>query len=208
MTKSLTQYSFDLRKIGHYNIRDLQRHAIVRGMEFEKLATLDVPNLQAWVIRHHHLPIQAELLDKYDDWKEAYLKSRGMGDEMFHPDLRLGFTAEKDEEGNILKTKRGLKGIKKPKKPKTERTAEGLFTGTKKALTFDLVKKGLSNSQITSEVTSKFPEAKDKSITIWIKRARKQFGIEAPKDKPKKIKESEKDTKVKEKKRLIRRKKK
>lgn len=63
----------------------------------------------------------------------------------------------------------------KPKKPKKhiEKDAEmgGLWKGTKKHLTMQCKKDGLSLEKTVSKVIAQFPEAKESSIKIWYKRA-------------------------------------
>lgn len=170
ITKAQKRFSFQLHKTANFTIRDFQRHCIVRGMPFEDLAKMDVPTMSKWLYTNTTAPIDTGLLDKYDEWKEAYLKKeRNMGDDFFHPDLRLGFIGEKDDDGKILKRKR-IKGLKK-KKEKREKTEQGLYQGTKKALTYLLTSQGYSLEEVIKKVKESFPDAKDKSIHIWMKKA-------------------------------------
>ena len=186
VTKAQKRFSFQLSKTANFTIKDYQRHCIVRGMPFDELAKMDVPTMNKWLYTHSTAPIDTGLLDKYDEWKENYLKKeRKMTEDYFHPDLRLGFIGEKDDEGKILKRKR-IKGLKK-KKEKREKTEQGLYQGTKKALTYALTSQGYSLDEVIKQVKDKFPEAKDKSIHIWMKKAiRSGIKIEQrPKEKPK-----------------------
>ena len=51
----------------------------------------------------------------------------------------------------------------------------GLITGTKKSLTYELVKKGKSSERIIKKVIKKFPDAKEKSILIWVRKAERDI---------------------------------
>jgi hypothetical protein len=76
----------------------------------------------------------------------------------------------------VLKIKKAVK-VKKVEKPKPEARKKdedtGIVSGTKKAYTFKLVNKGYEVKKIIRLVTKKYPEAKETSIKIWIKRATK-----------------------------------
>jgi len=156
-------------------IRDLKRGCIVRGCPFEEIVSQGVPFLEGWFVKNFLEDIDSTLLDEYDNWVEMVLRKRGLGDEYFHPMLRLGYIAEKDEEGNTKKAKR-VKGIKKAKKAKKERTDDGIFKGTKKALTFQLQKEGKTKEETIELVRGNFEDVKEKSIGIWYNKARKLHG--------------------------------
>jgi len=150
---------------------NLKRHCIVRGMLFEDVGNKSILQLQSWLIHHFDMDIHPEKLDEYDDWADALLKSRNVDETFLNAAFRLGHVAERDEEGNVTKVKQ-VRGIKKKKK-RRERTQEGIFSGTKKAYTVELQKQGLSKADVTEMVKAKFPDAKDKSISIWFNKAKK-----------------------------------
>ena len=168
--------------------RDLQRAAVVRGMDFEEVVRSGVPELASWFCRNYDLPQFIDKINEFDDWRDEQLKGRGYeeGSPFFHASLRLGFVATKDEEGNTTSVKKPrLKGVDKPKKEKKERV-EGtkVFKGTKKAMTYELTKesyklskskdpkiKPLTKDEIIEKVKEAFPDANEKSVGIWYKRA-------------------------------------
>ena len=87
--------------------------------------------------------------------------------------LRLGFLGEEGENGQ-RKSKR-VPGIKKPreKKPPRERDEFNLIKGTKKSYVWSLVAKGNELERVTRRMKKKFPDANDKSITLWFRTARR-----------------------------------
>jgi hypothetical protein len=148
---------------------DLQRECLMRGMTKEELVSGDLGRLQSWLIRNWDLPQLKSRIDDFDKWREKFLKERGMPGEPF---VRLGYLGEINPETKdfIIIQPEPLKKVI-IKRKKDEET--GLFKGTKKSLTFQCVKEGLSIDETIKKVISKFPEAKDKSIKIWAKNAKK-----------------------------------
>ncbi len=147
---------------------DLQRACIIRGAEFDFVMRGTIPLLQSFVVKNWENTIKAELLDKFDNARIKELKRIGKEGEPF---VRLGFLGELE---NDIPQVREVK-IKKPK-VKRERNKElGIFGGTKKAKTFECVQKGYSLSKIIKVVRKYFPDVKEKSIKIWIRKAEKQF---------------------------------
>lgn len=151
---------------GNMTYKQIKQQVVARGMPFEEVVTGDFPSLSSWLQRNQHKELNPELLDQFDDWVESKLKDQNL----IHPTLRLGFIGEKDEEGEVVKRKR-IKGIKKPKAKKKEKTEDGIYKGTKKAYTFELAKEGKDKNEVIGLVKERFPEAKDKSISIWFKKA-------------------------------------
>ena len=156
-------------------LRDMKRECVVRGIEFEKILSLGVPGLSNWFRENFHLKTDHSRLDAYDEWwetevKKAYLLKGEVA--YLHPALRLGYVAEKDEDGTVIKRKRAKVIIAK-KKEKRERTIGGLFSGTKKAYTFQLQKEGKSKEDVIKLVIEQFPEASAKSIGIWFNKSKK-----------------------------------
>lgn len=151
---------------------DLQRACIIRGIDFDHLVNCDIGGLHTWVINHWGDPIIEDRLHQFDQWRMDKMKEIGKEGEPF---IRLGFMGEENEETgdiDINKPKR----INKPLKDKRERDdATGIFKGTKKALTFQCIKEGKTIEDTIATVIAQFPDAKDKSIKIWAKKANKKL---------------------------------
>jgi hypothetical protein len=109
-----------------------------------------------------------ELLRLYDDWLDNELIMGGNGD-LVHSSLRLGYVGDReDDEDKPKKIKPEPKA-----KVKKEKTAEGIFSGTKKALTFKCEKDGKTLEETISMVMENFPDAAEKSIKIWYKKSKR-----------------------------------
>jgi len=164
--------------IGPLKYKDLKRECIIRGMEFDDVLSGDIIILTNWLMSNFKVAnLRYELLDAFDDYQERLIResmeAKGQDPEdVIHPSLRLGYIAEKDEDGNVIKKKR-VRTIFKKKRKKRERTAEGVFSGTKKALTFKLQKEGLEKAEVIKRVLKEFPDASEKSIGIWFNKAKK-----------------------------------
>jgi len=157
--------------------KDLKRECVMRGMPFQELIEGGIHQLSGYFREHFYDNVQHNLLDEFDDWQEEQIKlamvdKEGDADDIIHPALRLGFIAERDDEGNVTKRKR-VRSIVKKKKKRRERTAQGVFAGTKKALTFQLQKTGLDKQQVIVQVLEQFPDASEKSISIWFNKSKK-----------------------------------
>lgn len=169
-TKARENYYKNLEAINGklLNMRysDLQIACLERGMEFDLMVTKDIGGLQTWVIKNWDNPINKKRVHEFDKWREDHLKAIGKEGEPF---VRLGYLGEENPETGDVE-------IKKPKKvraitTKREKDPEtGIFSGTKKSLTYQLTEQGLSKEEITAKVKEQFPEAVDKSIHIWIKK--------------------------------------
>lgn len=153
------------------NYKDLKRNVVVRGMEFDKVVNGDFPTLQNWLHFNRDKPINTDLLDQYDDYIDDILRQRGKH-ELIHPSLRLGYIGERDDEGNVI-TRKKVPKLKKQPKAKRERTKDGIFKGTKKAYVFESQGKGWSLKKTIRKTLARFPEASEKSIKIWFKKAEK-----------------------------------
>ena len=149
-------------------LKDLQRECIMRGMDFEQMVKSSVLNLSSWLIDNWELKKDRSLLNEFDHWNNRILYGGGNGD-LVHDMLNLGYF--EDRETGEVKEKR-IKGVRK-KTIKKERTEDGIFKGTKKALTYHLCKQGKSKKEAVEEVMKQFPEALEKSIGIWYNRAKK-----------------------------------
>jgi hypothetical protein len=153
------------------NLPALKRECIIRGLEFEKVCG-SIPQLQTWFLHNYNNPINNGLLEKYDQWSTLLLRSRGVDEALLAPEFRLGAFILKNAEGGEYRSKGTRSRIPKMREKKA-RTEDKLFTGTKKALTFELQKKGLSKAEVIEKVMAKFPDAKEKSIGIWYNKCKR-----------------------------------
>ena len=153
------------------NLPALKRECIIRGLEFEKVCG-SIPQLQTWFLHKYNNPINSGLLEKYDQWVTLLLRARGVDEALLAPEFRLGAFILKNAEGGEYRSKGTRSRIPKMREKKT-RTEDKLFTGTKKALTFELQKQGLSKAEVIEKVMAKFPEAKEKSIGIWFNKCKR-----------------------------------
>lgn len=163
--------------IGPLKYKDLKRECIIRGMEFDEVLSGSLPHLTNWLRFNFIVAPKYELLDSFDDYQEKLIReameAKGQDpDDVIHPSLRLGYIAERDEDGNVIKKKR-VRTIFKKKRKKRERTDQGIFSGTKKALTFELQKQGLTKEEVIKKVIEQFPDASEKSIGIWFNKSKK-----------------------------------
>lgn len=157
--------------------KDLKRECVLRGIPFEKVLSAGIPELSGYLRTHFYDKIDHSRLDKYDDWQEDLIRkageSKGVDNSyLIQPSLRLGYIAEKDDEGNVTKRHR-VKTIVAKKKVKRDRTEQGLFSGTKKAYTYQLQKEGKTRPEVVKMVLEQFPDASEKSIGIWFNKAKK-----------------------------------
>ena len=167
------------RELGTLNIKQLKRACIMRGMDFDDCIKADIPRLQSWFLLYYYNDLDKSLLDKFDEYYEDELRDVGAED-LIHPLLRLGYVADRDEDGNVTKVKK-IKGLKRILNKRKTKNALGIFSGTKKALTYDCALKGKSKESTIKIVMEAFPDAKDKSIGIWYNKAKKKFGGEKTK---------------------------
>lgn len=153
---------------------DLQRACITRGMDFDLMASSDIGKLQSWVINNWDNIENTQLLHDFDQWRADYLKGMGKTDEPF---VRLGYVGETDPETGDIE-------ILKPKKVRESNTKRekddgmGIYKGTKKALSYQCVKEGKTVEETITIVKAAFPEAIDKSIKIWMKKAKEKLAAE------------------------------
>jgi hypothetical protein len=148
---------------------DLQKSCIIRGMDPDILVESDIGKLQTWLIKNWETITDSKRLDAFDEWRLAKLKILGKEGEPF---VKMGYVGEENEETGDVEIKRPKK-IKKASDKREKDETMGIFKGTKKALTYQCVKEGLSIEETTTKVKSIFADAKDKSIKIWMKRAKK-----------------------------------
>jgi len=163
--------------IGNLRYKDMKKECVIRGMEFDILLGASIPFLSNWLMANFRNTPHFELLNVFDDYqenliREALIKKGENPENYIHPSLRLGYIAERDEEGNVTKRKR-VTTIFKKKKTRRERTDDGIFKGTKKAYTFELQQQGKTKAEVINEVMKLFPDASEKSIGIWFNKSRK-----------------------------------
>lgn len=155
--------------------RDLKRKAVILGMPFPDACSAGVFELLHFIQNSEEKPDKS-LIDKYDDWVDSQLENIGYSkdDPLRSSKLRLGFLGE--EKDGTRKIKR-VPGIKKPKekKPPRERDGFNLIKGTKKSYVFELTSKGYDLERVTRRMKKKFPEANDKSISLWYRAAKRKL---------------------------------
>lgn len=154
------------RELKNMTYKTLQKEVIIRGYPFEKVSESDHCILSSFFIREYKSEKNPSLLKSYDIWLEDILKSKGKQESFIHPQLRYSLVSEEKEEKPIIKQ------VIKPK-IKREKTEEGIYKGTKKALTFQLTKQGLTKQEVIDKVLETFPDASPKSMGIWYNKALK-----------------------------------
>lgn len=159
--KALTQMTY----------KDLKKAAVEKGMPFEEVVSADFFKLNSFIHANAHVKSDKKLVEEFDDWMEQILLNRGQ-EQLVHPSLRLAYIGNTGEE-DTKKREVKPKVISKPK-AKRVKNEDGIYGGTKKALTYMLAKKGRSIERTIAKVKRKFPDAADKSIKIWYKKALKE----------------------------------
>ena len=181
MSRKKRKYEMNLspadRYINELKYKGLKKECVIRGMDFDGVINGTIPSLSNWLRKHFMDTTRHELLDHFDDYqekiiKELYEKKGEDPNAMIHSSLRLGYIAERDDEGKVVRKKRVRTVIKKRKK-KRERTDDGIFKGTKKAFTFELQQQGIDKEKVMDLVIEQFPDANPKSIGIWFNKSRK-----------------------------------
>lgn len=156
--------------------RDLKRKAVILGMPFPDACAAGIFDLIGYIERSTNKPDKS-LIDQYDDWMDKQLENIGYSkdDPLRSSKLRLGFLGEEGENGK--RRNKRVPGIKKPreKKPPRERDEFNLIKGTKKSYVWSLVSKGYDLDRVIRRMKKKFPDANDKSITLWFRTARRSI---------------------------------
>lgn len=177
------------KALSNFKRKDLKRECVIRGMDFQEASESSDPQLQSFFLKNFDEPPNIGLLTEYDAWLEKFLiEERGYDPKennwAFHPHLKLGFLGDESvyesTQGEPIPKVRKQGRFKKsqtnkPKRKKDPKT--GLMSGTKKSLTFELTKEKLPFNKILSKVMKAFPDANEKSVIIWYKKACKQNGI-------------------------------
>jgi len=167
-----------LAELDNMTIRQIQRECALRGLSPRRVVKWDIPKLSSWFIEHFLDDRDPENLIEHDKAVEELIRKRNtkLGretiPELFHPSLKLAYTGGDDNSGRKPRVPK-IKGFKAPKK-KRERTEQGVFKGTKKALTFELAASGMEKADVIKKVLEEFPDAREKSIGIWYNKALKE----------------------------------
>ena len=154
------------------------------GMPFDEASGASNTQLMSWYLKNFGNRHDSSRLEQYDEWFELEMLGRGKNPDdpkdayLFHPALRLSYTGNEEatEKAKVDSLEKKPKKVKeeKIKKPKIKDEKSGVVKGTKKAYTFKLAQdkeRNLSIKRIIKKVIKKYPDANDKSIKIWIKKA-------------------------------------
>jgi hypothetical protein len=175
-----------LKFVGQLKYIDIQAACIVRGMDFQDMAEADIGGLETYLLHNFDNDSDRALLEEYDIWVDQKLALKYDED---HPLRHYKKFSIWSEEGEVVVNTKKLKkaGVPLKKKVKAKRNSKfNIISGTKKEYTHTLcqslyekfhekydnktiVKKFAV--QLVVKVTSKFGEANEKSIKIWMKRA-------------------------------------
>lgn len=176
--KSTPENERALRELSAMKHKDLKIACVLRGMPPEDVVKSDHHKLVSYFMKYYDNSQNENLLIEFDVFVEKELRRLGYkdGDAMLSPSLRLSYVRdfESIEKVKQLKPSSVVKTDKKEKAPVDEDT--GVRSGTKKAMTYSLAYEGKPIPEIIKLVKKAFPDAKDKSISIWAKRAIKEKG--------------------------------
>lgn len=164
-----------MRELANMKHRELQRACIVRGMNSQVMVDSDHHKLVSFFLDNYDNSQDEGLLLIHDIWVEGELQKKGYkkGEALLSPALRFSYNGniEQMEKPITIKPKEIPQQAKKPKSTMDETT--GVRSGTKKALTYSLTLEGLEIDEILKQVKTQFPDAQDKSVSIWHKKALK-----------------------------------
>lgn len=177
-----------LKVMTKMDYRALQAACIMRGIDFDDLVNSDWGYLGSWFIKNFDNKVERQNLELFDDWMQEQLLQRGYkkNDPVY---LYRKFSVSDDNEVTSKVRTRSLRKADVPKKKHQKKERDktfNIFKGTKKEYTYKLAE-SLFNSkgskyeekslikkfsaQLVTKVIDKYPEAKEKSIKIWMKRA-------------------------------------
>lgn len=176
-----------IKAITKMKYRDLKAACIARGMDFQDVVDGDFSRLSSWLISNYGNKQNRDLLEAFDQWIDDKLKERGY--KKSDPFRQFREFSSLLENNDTKVRSRGLRNadISKKKKVKRERNGSfNIFKGTKKEYTYKLtdslhkvmgqkystkeLQKKFS-SKLYNKVVKKFPDALEKSVKIWMKRA-------------------------------------
>lgn len=164
----MNQLEIILQKVDITTYMNLKRNCIARGMPFIDVMNGDYPRLNSWLHKNIENKADVKLLEQYD----IFIDGQITDPELKHPTLRTAYIGERAEEQKLKTPKPKIKVDKKPK----EKDENGIIKGTKKSYVIDLVKKGKSLDRIITKTIRKFPDAKEKSIKIWVRKQLREMG--------------------------------
>lgn len=171
-----------LHQLGMMKHKDLVRACVSRGLGFDRVVEYDHNQLGSFFLKNYDTSEDPKLLDEYDSWVENQLTARGYkkGDALLSPFLRLGYVGKGDlgdAPTKIIdptsKPKKIPETVKVDKSKREKDESTGVVTGTKKNLTYTLAREGKELPRVIELVKKQFPDAQEKSIKIWFKRALK-----------------------------------
>lgn len=163
--------------LSQLTFRGLQKEVISRGFGFMDAITKSHHVLADFFLQHFEDEPKPNLIQDFDQFIEDEIKKNPAYDKaLLHPSLRLGYVPGEEMEVQKERIKPKVEA-----KPPREKTEDGLIKGTKKALTYaltDKYRKDLTNpkkkedtlEKIVAEVEVAFPDAKENSIRIWVRR--------------------------------------
>lgn len=171
------------RELAHMKHKDLQKACIMRGMASQDMVNANHHTLVSYFIKNYDRGEDINLLPLHDAWVEEQMVKRGYqkGKEFLHPALKFGISGDIDKVEKVKEVKPDA-AVKVPNPKNKERAQMDEVTkvrkGTKKDLTYTLTREGKPQAEIIAKVMEVFPEAQEKSIKIWHKRAVKQMQAE------------------------------
>lgn len=165
--------------------RDIKRMAVERGMPFPEVVSSDFYGLVSFIDSEESKKPDPSLVLQFDLWLEGILKERG-ADYLIKPSLRLSYISDDMRQG--AKEKKPAKEKVVKEKKIREKDGNNLVKGTKKSYTFKLAKAGFSLERVKRRVLKKFPDASEKSIIIWYRKALDIKFIPKPKEKKERVK--------------------
>jgi hypothetical protein len=147
-------------------------------MKSEVMVNANHHSLVSFLYKHFDEPQSISNLAIHDAWVEDQLiksnKGYVKGKEFLHPILKLGLSGDIERVPKTeLKPETKVPQIREKKVVEKHKTFEGIKMGTKKEMTFSLTEKKIAIADIIKQVKEKFPEAQEKSLKIWHKRALK-----------------------------------
>lgn len=158
------------RDLQDMTYKQLKLACIARGMNPELVYSGDHSSLSTYFILHYDNPVDKTRIGIFEDSVDSILAEKY---EATDPIRLFRISHQQNAEGDIKVNKKALKaaGVK-TKKPKREKDTQfKVYTGTKKHLTYSLADKGLALKEVLEQVLQAFPEANERSVTIWYKRA-------------------------------------
>lgn len=176
-----------LKAMADFRYNDLKAACIMKGMDPTEVVEGDSSSLSIYFTENWLTKKDRTLLEDFDIWMRTKLIAEGKDPD--DPLVQFSQFSNSDEDGENIQVKtRKLSRANVPKKvrEKKKRSKFGIFEGTKKEYTYtladDLLKERgdkYTNKELmtkyakkmVSRVEKKYPDAKPKSVRIWMKRA-------------------------------------